>query len=48
MMATRFRPRLLGRLVLWAAVLAALGLVFMLYLQPQFMLSMADQLWACF
>jgi hypothetical protein len=36
------------RLALWAAVLLVLGLVFMLYLQPGFMLSMADQLWACF
>jgi hypothetical protein len=42
------RPQILRRLALWATVLLALGLVFMLYLQPQFMLGMADQIWACF
>lgn len=46
--ATTSRPQLLRRLALWAAVLLVLGLVFMLYLQPEFMLGMADQLWACF
>jgi hypothetical protein len=46
--STRPRPRVLRRLALWAAVLLVLGLVFMLYLQPQFMLGMADQIWACF
>lgn len=46
--STRPRSRILRRLALWAAVLLMLGLVFMLYLQPQFMLGMADQIWACF
>ena len=46
--STRPRSRILRRLALWAAVLLVLGLVFMLYLQPEFMLGMADQLWACF
>ena len=46
--STRPRPRILRRLALWAAVLLVLGLVFMLYLQPEFMLGMADQLWDCF
>ena len=46
--STRPRPRILRRLALWAAVLMVLGLVFILYLQPQFMLGMADQIWACF
>ncbi len=41
-------PTRMRRLALWAAVLLALGGVFLLYLQPQFMLRMADQLWACF
>lgn len=48
MTATQTRPRILRQLALWAAVLLVLGLVFMLYLQPQFMLGMADQIWACF
>jgi hypothetical protein len=38
----------LRRAGLWAFVLLALGLVFMLYLQPQFVMGLADQLWACF
>ncbi len=46
--STKPRPHTLRRLALWAAVLLVLGLVFMLYLQPQFMLGMADQIWACF
>ncbi len=46
--STRPRSRILRRLALCAAVLLVLGLVFMLYLQPQFMLGMADQIWACF
>jgi hypothetical protein len=31
-----------------AAALAALAIVFAMYLQPDFMRSMADQIWACF
>jgi len=31
-----------------AALLAVLLAVFALYLQPEFMLSLADQVWACF
>jgi hypothetical protein len=31
-----------------AAALAALAVVFAMYLQPDFMRSMADQIWACF
>lgn len=38
----------LRRAASWAAVCMALGMVFMLYLQPQFMMGMANQLWACF
>ena len=36
------------RSLIWAAVLAVLLAVFALYLQPQFMLTLADQVWACF
>lgn len=31
-----------------AAALLALLAVFALYLRPEFMLTLADQLWACF
>lgn len=30
------------------AALAALGLVFMSYLQPDLMVQLANQVWACF
>jgi hypothetical protein len=36
------------RIIGWAATLAALGGVFMLYLQPEFMVGLANQVWACF
>ena len=39
----RWRP-LLGT----AAVVAALGAVFLLYLQPGFVMTLANQVWACF
>lgn len=39
---------MLRKAALWAALLLVLGLVFLLYLQPQFAVRMADQLWACF
>jgi hypothetical protein len=32
---------------LLAAVLACLG-VFMLYTRPEFLITLADQIWACF
>lgn len=35
------------RALVWAVVLAALLAVFALYLQPQFMITLADQVWAC-
>jgi hypothetical protein len=38
----------LPRWAAYAAALAALLTVFSLYLQPEFMVSLADQLWACF
>lgn len=36
------------RAVVWLVVLAALMAVFALYTQPDFMLTLADQVWACF
>ena len=36
------------RLALWALIALVLALVFGLYLQPEFMVNMADQVWACF
>ena len=50
----RLRPwqRLVIRLALRAALAlvcsAVLATVFLLYLQPEFMVSMADHIWACF
>ena len=35
------------RALLWAVVLTGLLAVFALYLQPQFMITLADQVWAC-
>jgi len=32
----------------WAAAFAALGAVFALYTRPAFMVTLIDQLWACF
>ena len=40
--------KLWQRILIWAAILAVLLAVFALYLQPQFMLTLADQVWACF
>jgi len=36
------------RLALGAALAAALGMVFSLYLDPQFIVLLSQQLWACF
>ncbi|WP_255576189.1 hypothetical protein [Comamonas sp. Y33R10-2] len=40
--------KLWQRILIWAAVVAVLLAVFALYMQPQFMLTLADQVWACF
>ena len=40
--------KLWQRIAIWSAALAVLLAVFALYLQPQFMLTLADQVWACF
>ena len=43
------RPmRIWQRAVLWALVAVVLAAVFMLYTQPDFMVRMADHVWACF
>lgn len=36
------------RVLIWAVVLTALLAVFALYTQPEFMRTLADQVWACF
>ena len=36
------------RVAVWAVALAAMGGVFALYVQPDFMVLMANQVWACF
>lgn len=40
--------RILKKAGLYALALAALAAVFAAYLQPGFLVSLADQLWACF
>jgi hypothetical protein len=36
------------QLIVWAVALALLLAVFGLYTRPEFLVSLADQLWACF
>ena len=48
MLPEAMQIKLWQRILIWAAVLAVLLAVFALYLQPQFMLTLADQVWACF
>ncbi|MGE8494409.1 MULTISPECIES: hypothetical protein [Comamonas] len=36
------------RAAIWLLVAVLLALVFMLYAQPEFMVQMADHVWACF
>lgn len=36
------------QLLAWALALAVLLAVFALYTRPDFMLTLADQVWACF
>ena len=42
-MTTRSR-----KLLAWGAAAAALLAVFALYTRPEFMVTLADQVWACF
>ena len=41
-------PGLVRRWVAYSVALAALGGVFLLYLQPDFLVTVAQQVWACF
>jgi len=36
------------RVLAWMLALAAIGGAFMLYLQPDFMVQLSNQMWACF
>ena len=36
------------RIALWGGVLAALAAVFALYLRPDVVVTLANQVWACF
>jgi hypothetical protein len=36
------------KILVWTAIVLMLSLVAALYLRPDFVISMADQLWACF
>ncbi len=47
-MLTSGRKRVLKRVGLHALALIALLGVFAAYLRPDFLVSMADQLWSCF
>lgn len=38
----------MARVAAWTAALAALAGVFAMYLQPEFMVGLADQVWSCF
>ncbi len=40
--------KLSRQLLAWSLALAALLAVFALYTRPDFLLTLADQLWACF
>ena len=37
-----------GRIALWAGALVVLLAVFLLYLQPDLAVSLANQFWSCF
>lgn len=45
---TMLRNRHIQRLVLYGIALVASLAVFALYLQPDFMVTLAQQVWACF
>lgn len=40
--------KLLQRLLVWGAAIAALLAVFALYTHPAILVTLADQIWACF
>ncbi|MEJ8855511.1 hypothetical protein WKW79_13080 [Variovorax robiniae] len=46
-MTSRTRHRI-ARAATWLAICGVLALVFALYTRPGFMVTLIDQLWACF
>lgn len=40
--------KLWQRTLIWATTMGVLLAVFALYLQPEFMVTLADHVWACF
>jgi hypothetical protein len=44
----QIEPTIVKRIIIWAAVLAALAAVFTAYIRPEFMLELANQIWLCF
>ena len=46
--SSTYRRRIWLRMASWLLVLAALLIVFLLYTRPDFVVNMANQLWACF
>ena len=47
-MTPRTRNHYLAQAAWLAAVLAALGGVFALYVHPDFLVTLVDQIWSCF
>jgi hypothetical protein len=41
-------PRLPLKIAFWTVILAALLAVFTLYTEPEFLLTLANQVWSCF
>jgi hypothetical protein len=42
------QPRAVKRALTWTAITAVLLGVFAMYARPEFLVTLADQLWACF
>lgn len=42
------KPKMVHRVLIWGAAIAALGAVFMAYIRPEFMVELANQIWLCF
>ena len=45
---TFMQRQTLKTMLTWAAIAAALLGVFAMYIRPEFLVTLADQLWACF
>ena len=41
-------PKVAKRVAIWTAVTAVMLGVFAMYARPEFLVTLADQLWACF